>query len=184
MNHVASPMPLARDCEAIQIPAGTKVILRAGTPVTLMQSLGGNHTVVMGHGEMVLINGKDGDAIGLEAEATPESRPVPANPEEMEKLVWKELRTVFDPEIPVNVVDLGLVYSCRVLTLPSGKYAVDIVMTLTAPGCGMGNVLKADAEAKIFSVPGVEQANAEVVVDPPWNQGMMTDAARLQLGLM
>ena len=179
------PIILSRDCEAIQIPSGKKVMLPAGSQVTVTQSLGGTYTVVTGQGDMVRIANKDADAIGKEAEASQaEKLTVVEGPADLEKLVWDQLKTCFDPEIPVNIVDLGLVYHCQVTPLPEGGNKVDVKFTLTAQGCGMGGVLKADMQSKILSLSGVKGVDVEVVFDPPWDPSMMSDAAKVQLGFM
>ena len=176
---------LARDVEASVVPVGTKVTLLKGEQAYVTQSLGGSHTVIV-RGNMFRIEGKDADALGLEVTAAPSSGASAGErtPEQLEKEVWEALRTCYDPEIPVNVVDLGLIYDCRVAPMTSGggKQA-NIKMTLTAPGCGMGPVLAQDVQNKLLSIEGIEEANVELVWDPPWNQGMLTEAARLQLGL-
>lgn len=178
------PIILKRDCEGTEIPGGSKVQLRAGNSVMLMQGLGGSYTVMTDFGYMVRIDGKDADALGEKYVAAIAEEPArPEGPFEESK-VWEQLKTVYDPEIPVNIVDLGLVYQCQPTQLPDGKYRVDIKMTMTAPGCGMGNVLKEDVLAKVLNLPGVEEAEVEVVWDPPWDQSRMTDVARLQLGWM
>jgi len=176
---------LRRDCEAIMIPSGEPLMLPAGMKVRITQSLGGTYTVTTDHGYMVRIAAKDVDALGLEvteSEAAETSAPV--DPNELEKIIWEQMRTVYDPEIPVNVVDLGLVYSCKVMPLPEGGNKAEVTMTLTAPGCGMGGVLKMDAESKIRSLPGIKEVDVQVVVDPPWNPGMMSEAAKLELGML
>ncbi len=176
---------LTRDCEAIQIPSGSKMVLPAGTLVMITQSLGDTYTVTTDHGYMVRIAGKDADAMGLERSAAlAATAPVPQRPEDLEKTVWDQLRTCYDPEIPVNIVDLGLVYQCTVAPLESGGHRAEVKLTLTAPGCGMGGVLAADAQAKIEALPGVREALVEIVFEPPWNPGMMSEAARLELGMM
>jgi probable FeS assembly SUF system protein SufT len=177
---------LRRDCEAIQVPSGKKVLLPEGTQVRITQSLGGTYTVMTGNGYMVRIANKDADALGKEA-ATASQAEAPAaaaGPADIEQLVWEQLKTCYDPEIPVNIVDLGLVYHCQAMPLPEGGNKVEVKFTLTAPGCGMGVVLKTDMENKILSVPGVEDVEVEVVFDPPWNPGMMSEAAKLELGMM
>ena len=179
------PIILSRDCEAIQIPSGQKVMLPAGSQVTVTQSLGGTYTVVTGQGDMVRIANKDADAIGKEAEASQaEKLTVVEGPADLEKLVWDQLKTCFDPEIPVNIVDLGLVYHCQVTPLPEGGNKVDVKFTLTAQGCGMGGVLKADMQSKILSLSDVKDVDVEVVFDPPWEPSMMSDAAKIQLNMM
>jgi probable FeS assembly SUF system protein SufT len=179
------PIILSRDCEAIQIPSGQKISLSAGTQVRVTQSLGGSYTVTTDQGYLVRIANKDADAIGKEAEASQAERLTAAEGSaDLEKLVWDQLKTCFDPEIPVNIVDLGLVYHCQVTPLPEGDNKVDVKFTLTAPGCGMGQVLKADMESKILSLSGVKDVDVEVVFDPPWDPSKMSDAAKVQLGFM
>lgn len=178
------PVSLARECESFQIPTGNKILLPAGMKVKMTQALGGTYTVITEDGYMVRIEGKDADALGEKPlESSPKST-APVSEEELEKMVWAQLKTVFDPEIPVNVVDLGLIYLCRTTPLPGEGFKVEVKMTLTAPGCGMGGVLQADAYTKIMRLPGVKQLNVELVVDPPWNQDMMSEAAKLQLGML
>ena len=172
---------LARDCPATQIPSGQKTLLPKGTQVILTQSLGGSFTVMLEDGYMVQIAGEDGDALGkepLKAETKTEGK-------SLEELVWDQLRTCYDPEIPVNIVDLGLVYKCVVVPTPEeGKHRVHVQMTLTAPGCGMGASIASDARAKIESLAGIKDANVELVMEPAWDRSMMSDAAKLQLGMM
>lgn len=180
------PIRLSRDCEVAHIPGGTKGLLPKGTQVFITQSLGGTTTVLTGEGYLVSIAGKDADALGRKPEEAPKpDEGQTLDDSAVEKMVWTQLRKCYDPEIPHNIVDLGLVYECRISTLfPSGGRRVDIKMTLTAPGCGMGDWLKRDVEEKVSSVPGVEEANVEIVFDPPWNPGMMNEALRRDLNLM
>ena len=175
---------LSRDVAATMIPAGTPIVIPRGTEVTITQSLGGSYTV-MGPGVMARIAGKDADALGFESTAPAEktARPEHSGPVDIDK-VWEQLRNCYDPEIPVNIVDLGLVYDCQLAKTPEGGNRVEVKMTLTAPGCGMGGVIAQDAENRIRDVPGVDDVHVEIVWDPIWNQSMMSDAARLQLGLM
>ena len=170
-----------REIEAKEIPSGMPIRLPEGTPLTLTQSLGGSFTVVTPYGYMARVEGKDADAIGeevatLDAEA--------AAGKTVEELCWDQLKTCFDPEIPVNIVDLGLVYKCEASALPDGGSRVEVRFTLTAPGCGMGDVLREDIKGKLLAVPGVKEADVQVLFDPPWNMTMMSDAAKLQLGMM
>jgi len=174
---------LTRECEATLIPSGGKITLPSGSQAMITQSLGGAYTVVV-NGSMARIEGKDADAIGKEKTVSPVSTATPAKGPVDEKLVWDQMKTCFDPEIPVNIVDLGLVYSCQVTPLPEGGNKVEVKMTLTAPGCGMGASIAGDVENKIRGVPGVTEVRVELVWEPVWNQSMMTEAARLQLGLM
>jgi probable FeS assembly SUF system protein SufT len=183
MNEVSSA-ELARDCEAVQIPQGTTVTLPKGTPVDITQTLGGSFTV-HARGGLYRIAPKDADALGLE-EATDdaEQKAESATPADVdEKKVWETLRTCYDPEIPVNIVDLGLVYDLHIEKLPSGFNRVNVKMTLTAPGCGMGPTIARDAQEKIMYLDGVEEADVEVVWDPPWHQSMITAEGRRILGL-
>jgi probable FeS assembly SUF system protein SufT len=180
----------SRDCDGIEIPIGQPVIVKAGTSGTLTQSLGGTFTVLTDFGQQVRIAGKDADAIGKDAAdlapAPSGTAPPGGEAKPLREQVMDALRTCYDPEIPVNVVELGLVYRCEVHTLPpplSGN-SVEIVMTLTAPGCGMGDILKQDIERKVRAIPGVDDLHVHFVIDPPWDQSRMSEAARLQLGLL
>jgi|SRR5579872_5057292 len=188
--HENESVTLKRDCEASVIPVGTKVTLLAGEQAHITQSLGGSYTVIV-NGNMFRINGNDADALGFEvaAKAPFEAAAAaggPVNAAALEKEVWNQLRTCYDPEIPVNVVDLGLIYDCKVEPIAGAQdsYRVEVKMTLTAPGCGMGPTLQADVQNKLLSLEGVDDVNVELVWEPQWNQGMLTDAAKLQLGLM
>ena len=170
---------LSRDCEATQVPFGNVRVLPAGSHVRLMQSLGGSYTVATEDGSMLRVESRNADALGL----TPQpGAAAGAPPQFSEKLVWDTLMTVYDPEIPVNIVDLGLIYSCRI-TPAAGGQKIEIDMSMTAPGCGMGDVLKADIERRLAQLPEVNEVHAKIVFDPPWHPGLMTDAAKLQLGL-
>lgn len=179
------PITLTRDVEAAVVPVGEKVTLMKGERAYVTQSLGGSYTVVV-NGNMFRIDGRNADALGMEAAAAPEKRAAaPRNREELEKEVWAQLRNCYDPEIPVNIVDLGLIYDCTLKPLPGGaSYVADVKMTLTAPGCGMGPTLAQDVQNRLLSIEEIDEANVELVWDPPWNQGMMTEAAKLQLGLL
>jgi probable FeS assembly SUF system protein SufT len=177
---------LKRDCEAVLIPSGERTTLGAGTAVTLSQTLGGAYTVTTGH-YLARIDGKDSDALGL----TPPPQPVlPDEPQltpeglVREDLLWRQLKTCYDPEIPVNIVELGLIYDLHIAAHPDGGSRVDVKMTLTAPGCGMGAMIAEDVQRKMLGVPGVTEAQVELVWDPPWTQAMMSEAAKLELGLM
>ncbi|MEI8233527.1 MAG: putative Fe-S cluster assembly protein SufT [Verrucomicrobiota bacterium] len=173
---------LSRDCEAIQIPQGTTVTLPAGTRVAVTQSLGGSYTISTEAGYLYRITDANADAIGREAPPKPapatEAAPVD------EAAVWDQLKTCYDPEIPVNIVDLGLIYDCTVEPQENGKAKVSVKMTLTAPGCGMGPTIAAEARMRIESIPGVEEANVELVWDPPWDQSMISEAGKMKLGLI
>ncbi len=180
------PVTLARDVEATVVPVGMQVVLKKGEQAYITQSLGGSYTVVV-NSNMFRIDGKNADALGLQpspATSEPEKPPQPISAEELEKQVWDALRSCYDPEIPVNVADLGLIYDCKVTPLEnSTNYRAEIKMTLTAPGCGMGPMIAQDVQNKILMLEGIDEATVELVWDPPWNQSMMTEAARLQLGL-
>ena len=174
---------LLREVNVVNIPEGTPSTLPAGHVVTLYQSLGGNFTVTTEWGYMVRIAGNDADALGKEPPSLSQLASG-TDPETVEKNVWEVLKTIFDPEIPVNIVDLGLVYHCQVQPNAEGSNDVRIIMTLTAPGCGMGPVLQYDAEAAVKALPGVASVTVEVVFDPPWGRDMMSDVAKLQLGMI
>src|SRR3990167_3009290 len=173
---------LSRDCSALLVPSGARIMLHQQTEVTITQSLGNSYTVAV-YGNLARIDGKDADALGK----TP-TNPLDTLPENatIEDQVWMQLKSVYDPEIPVNIVDLGLVYKCEVM--PDVKdntgYIVNIEMTLTAPGCGMGPVIASDAKQRILSIPGIKNAEIEIVFDPPWDQSKMSDVAKLELGML
>lgn len=170
---------LTRDCDSIEIPSGVRKTLSHATSVRVMQSRGGSYSVTTDLGGMYRIDASDADALGLSPASNADARLVGPLTEQM---VNNQLKTVFDPEIPVNIVDLGLVYSRQITALEQGGNRLDIRMTMTAPGCGMGNVLKADVERKLLRLPDVREVHVEVVFDPPWHAGLMSEAARLQLG--
>jgi probable FeS assembly SUF system protein SufT len=172
---------LIRACEVIEIPSGNRGILNAGTPVRITQSLGTSYTVMTEYGQMYRIDARDADALGFSASAG--QQPQPTQEQNFsEQMVWGQLKTVYDPEIPVNIVDLGLIYSCLISPLEQGGKKIDIKMSMTAPGCGMGNVLKAEVESKLLRFAEVKEVHVEVVFDPPWHPGLMSEAAKLQLG--
>lgn len=164
------------------VPAGLPVTLRADKTGFITQALGGSFTVYV-EGNLFRIAGKDADALGQEAVAAPELPPN-ATDDDVKDLVWEQMRACYDPEIPINIVDLGLVYSCEITHEADGSRIAVIKMTLTAPGCGMGEVLVQDVKDKVEIVPTIKHADVELVFDPPWNQTMMSDAARLQTGMM
>lgn len=180
MRNVIS-VELKRDCEVVQIPSGNSITLPAGTPVDITQTLGGSYTI-HAQGGLFRVASRDADALGLEAPATTETTSEPSGPVD-EKLVWDTLKTCYDPEIPVNIVDLGLVYDLHIEPLPTGNSLVFVKMTLTAPGCGMGATIAGDAQQKLLYLPGVEEAVVEIVWDPPWHQSMITEQGRKILGL-
>jgi probable FeS assembly SUF system protein SufT len=176
------PISVSRDVEAIEVPAGYKGVLPQGKSVRIVQSLGGDYTVITDEGHMLRIAGKDADALGLTPTQAPSSsgNPDDFNPEQ----IWEQLRLVYDPEIPVNVVDLGLIYGVDVFREENGKHRIDIKMTMTAPGCGMSDILKTDAHNKVAMLASVSEVNVDVVFDPPWTPEKMSEAAKLKLGWM
>jgi len=181
-GHTNEPFSLARDVSAIIIPAGEHVKLREGTDGFITQALGGSFTVYV-EGNLFRISGTDADALGKEPVAPPRV-PDNASDEDIEAVIWEQLKTCYDPEIPVDIVNLGLIYRCDVTSLGNGQRSVSVDMTLTAPGCGMGDVLVQDAREKIAIIPTIADVTVDLVFDPPWHVGMMTDEARLQTGMM
>jgi probable FeS assembly SUF system protein SufT len=181
-RHEHEPVTLTRDVEAVMVPAGIPVTLRADKTGFITQALGGSFTVYI-EGNLFRIPGKDADALGKEAVIGPELPP-DATDEDVRQLVWDQMRSCYDPEIPINIVELGLVYTCEIRHEDDGGRIADIKMTLTAPGCGMGEVLVQDVKDKVEMVPTIKRADVELVFDPPWNQSMMSEAARLQTGMM
>ncbi len=174
------PVQFGRDCDAIIIPDGFPIVVPEQTEGIVMQVLGGNYTIRLDSGYLVRVAGHEADAIGKEPTAPPGVEW--ADGELDADGVLSVLRTCYDPEIPVNIVDLGLVYDCDVCDLADGGCRVDVTMTLTAPGCGMGQVLKDDVERRVVSLPGVKEAHIDLVFDPPWSIERMSEAARLELG--
>ena len=179
----SEPVTLKCDCEAIEIPSGNRTVIPAGSVVRIMQSLGTSYTVSTERGYMYRVDARDSEALGLSPLPGLQGQSDSQNQQAFsEKLVWDQLKTVYDPEIPVNIVDLGLVYSCDITPAQESGRRIAIKMAMTAPGCGMGNVLKADVEAKLSRLPDVKEVYVEVVFDPLWNPGRMSAAAKLQLG--
>jgi len=172
---------LNRDCKAIGIPSGNDVTLYEGTEVRITQALGGMFTVVTQQGVMASIQGKDADALGLEIPPEAAVQPNESDKETVEKLVWEKLKSCYDPEIPHNVVDLGLIYECDIAETEKETYSVKIKMTLTAPGCGMGEWMKRDAETKIRSISGIHDCHIDIVFDPPWSPEKMNPVLRREL---
>lgn len=167
------------------IPVGTLVTLQKGEQAQITQALGGSYTVVV-NGNMFRIDPQNADALGFAKTSAPtvSPSPQPVSQEHLEKQIWDQMRSCYDPEIPVNIVDLGLIYDCALSPLPNGAgHRVQVKMTLTAPGCGMGPMLQQDVQNRLLSLEGVDDVEVELVWDPPWNQAMMSEAARLQLGL-
>jgi probable FeS assembly SUF system protein SufT len=180
-THENEPFVVNREVAAVIVPAGVEVKLKPGQAGYITQALGGSFTVYI-EGNLFRIAGEHADAIGKEAAKAPELPPN-ATEEDVKKLAWDQMRSCFDPEIPINIVDLGLVYDCSVTANPDGTRTIDITMTLTAPGCGMGEVLVEDVKDKVQRIPTVSTARVELTFDPPWNQSMMSEAARLQTGM-
>jgi probable FeS assembly SUF system protein SufT len=181
-GHTNEPVSLTRDVSAVIIPSGEVVTLREGTTGFITQALGGSFTVYV-EGNLFRVAGADADALGKEP-VEPPAIPENATDKDIEDVIWRQLKTCYDPEIPINVVDLGLIYRCEVGKTPDGQRSVSVDMTLTAPGCGMGEILVQDAREKIAVIPTVADVRVELVFDPPWNQSMMSDEARLQTGMM
>lgn len=181
-GHMNEPFSLSRDVRAVIIPAGEEIRLREGTSGFITQALGGSFTIYV-EGNLFRIAGQDADALGKEPVAAP-GIPENASDADIEAVIWQQLKTCYDPEIPVDVVELGLIYRLEVKRLGNGERSVSIDMTLTAPGCGMGDILVQDAREKVAVVPTVADVEVQLVFDPPWNQSMMSDEARLQTGLM
>ncbi len=176
---------LSRDVNAIRIPDGIPLPLPQGTAVMIQQALGGAYTIITDTGHMARIAGADADALGK----TPERLPVnldhvDASADAIESAAWELMKTCFDPEIPVNIVELGLIYDCKVNATDANQFNIDITMTLTAPGCGMGPVLQYDVEMKLKQIPHINNVDVTLTFDPPWQQERMSEAARLQLGLL
>jgi probable FeS assembly SUF system protein SufT len=181
-SNSSEPIVLERDCAAVMVPQGEEVTLPAGQPGYITQALGGSFTVFV-DGNLFRVKGADADALGKER---PEALTLSehADDDEVEKLVWRQLRTCYDPEIPVNIVDLGLVYDCTLEKMENAQRRVKVQMTLTAPGCGMGDILVSDVRDKLESIPTIAEADVELTFDPPWNQAMMSDVAKLETGML
>jgi probable FeS assembly SUF system protein SufT len=181
-SQTSEPIRFERDCDAVMVPQGDRVTLPAGQVGYVTQALGGSFTLYV-DGNLFRVAGADADALGKEPPAALELAADAADAD-VEKLVWQQLRTCFDPEIPINIVELGLVYDCDLERLDDGRRKVNVRMTLTAPGCGMGEILVDDVRTKIEMIPTVAEADVDLVFDPPWNQTMMSEAARLETGMM
>ena len=179
MNKNDKRLRLLRDVEANMVPSGDKVTLTEGNLVQITQSLGGNHTVII-NGNMAQISAENEDALGIKTEIKNNHA---TNSDFSEQLVWDQLKTCYDPEIPVNIVELGLIYDLRIQDLESGEKNILIKMTLTAPGCGMGPVISDEVQRKVNALKNVKNVKVELVWEPQWNQGMMSEAAQLELGM-
>jgi probable FeS assembly SUF system protein SufT len=180
-THDNEPFVLSRDVKAVMVPAGIEIELKSGQSGFITQALGGSFTLYM-EGNLFRLAGSDADAIGKDVVKAPELPPN-ATEDDVLAAAWDQLRTCYDPEIPINVVDLGLIYECTVSTQSDGQRVIQARLTLTAPGCGMGDVLVQDIRQKLEIIPTVARADVELVFDPPWNQSMMSEAARLQTGM-
>ena len=181
-NDFSSPISLTRDCEAVLIPEGSSITLKAGVEVYLTQALGGSVTINV-NGNLARISPENVDALGMEPETLPADRASNKGDGSVDiDLVWEQLGTCYDPEIPISIVELGLIYRCEIVPGATGN-RVEIDMTLTAPGCGMGPFLVEDVRAKVVQVPNVIDVEVDLVFDPPWNPEMMSEAARLESGM-
>ena len=184
---VDEAITLERDCEAVLIPQGSSINLAKGSVVFVTQALGTSCTVNI-NGNLARIEGKDLDALGFEPVETKKETEIVGDGRVDEQLLWEQMNSCYDPEIPVSVVELGLIYDCKVEPLEVDEKLignrVNVEMTLTAPGCGMADVLVGDVKTKLESVPNVTEVIVEMVFDPPWNQTMMSEAARLQMGML
>lgn len=181
LTQTSQPCQFERDCPVVMIPSGEEVVMPEGTIAYITQSLGGSFTVFV-DGSLFRVSGADADAIGKPAVRPPEL-PENATEEDLEKLVWAQMRTCYDPEIPVNIVDLGLIYACSLERGPDGQHHVSVSMTLTAPGCGMGEILVEDVRSRIALIPTIGSVDVQLVFEPPWNYQMMSEAARLETGM-
>ena len=179
MNETKKSIRLLRDVEANMVPSGDKVTLAEGNLVQITQSLGGNHTIII-NGNMAQISSDNADALGIKVE---EDLHYSAGSSFSEQLVWDQLKTCYDPEIPVNIVELGLIYDLNIKNEEDGEKNITIMMTLTAPGCGMGPVIADEVERKVSALNSVKSVKVELVWEPQWNQGMMSEAAQLELGM-
>lgn len=180
-SHTSQPCTFERDCDVVMIPSGDEVSIPAGTVGYITQALGGSFTVFV-DGNLFRIAGMDADAIGKKP-VMPPTLPENATEDDIERLLWDQMKTVYDPEIPVNIVDLGLVYQCEMNQDSDGGRQVSVVMTLTAPGCGMGDILVDDVRSKLKLVPTISSVDVELTFDPPWNHSMMSEVARLETGM-
>jgi len=178
----SEPVALKRDVEVTLVPDGFQVTLHTDSLVYITQAMGGSFTIYF-EGNLYRVGGLDADALGKEP-IRPPDLPENASDEDFETLVWDQMKSVYDPEIPINIVDLGLIYDCRISALPDASRYVYVEMTLTAPGCGMGDILVQDVRERIGIIPTVGKVDVELVLDPPWNQTMMSEAAQLEAGLL
>jgi probable FeS assembly SUF system protein SufT len=182
MAHNHESFVIQREVDAVMVPSGLPIRLQPGLAGFISQALGGSFTLYI-EGNLYRLAGAEADAIGKEPVRAPELPPN-ATLDDVRELAWKQMKTCYDPEIPVNIVDLGLIYECDVAANGDGTWRVDVKMTLTAPGCGMGEVLVQDVKDKLEQISTVREANVELVFDPPWRREMMSPAAQLQTGMM
>ncbi|MGE4370088.1 MAG: putative Fe-S cluster assembly protein SufT [Burkholderiaceae bacterium] len=185
MSYTKNDVIVSRDCAAVSVPYGQPVTIEKGCEATITQQLGGSYTVMV-EGNLYRVEGADGDALGFESTRTEQAQPQgPVTEQYVTDMAWERLATCFDPEIPVDIVSLGLVYRCDVSPgSEEGKFRIDMDMTLTAPGCGMGTFIADEARTKLLSIHGVEDVAVNLVWDPPWSREMMSEPARLQMGLL
>jgi probable FeS assembly SUF system protein SufT len=182
MSHSHEPFVIQREVDAVMVPSGHAIKLQPGLAGFISQALGGSFTLYI-EGNLYRLAGGDADAIGKDPVEVPQLPPN-ATEDDVKALAWKQMTSCYDPEIPINIVDLGLIYDCSVEPNDDGTRSIDVKMTLTAPGCGMGEVLVADVKDKIEQIPTVREARVELVFDPPWTRDMMSPAAQLQTGMM
>src|SRR5690606_8899405 len=182
MSHSHESFVIQREVDAVMVPSGLPIRLQPGLAGFISQALGGSFTLYI-EGNLYRLSGADADAIGKEPVKPPELPP-DATEDDVRALAWKQMKTCYDPEIPINIVDLGLIYECDVSTNEDGTRSIDVKMTLTAPGCGMGDVLVEDVKHKLELIPTVREARVELVFDPPWRREMMSPAAQLQTGML
>ena len=182
MAHSHEPFVIQREVDAVMVPSGHAIKLQPGLAGFISQALGGSFTLYI-EGNLYRLAGSEADAIGKEPIEVPELPPN-ATEEDVKALAWKQMATCYDPEIPINIVDLGLIYDCMVAPNDDGTRSIEVKMTLTAPGCGMGDVLVGDVKDKLEQIPTVREAKVELVFDPPWTREMMSPAAQLQTGMM
>lgn len=184
MSYTRQDVIVSRDCPAVTVPYGSPVTIEKGCEATITQQLGGSYTVMV-EGNLYRVEGNDGDALGFEpSEAAMHMHDGPVTAQAVEDAAWSLLATCYDPEIPIDIVNLGLVYSCKVMPAANEQYRIEVQMTLTAPGCGMGTMIADEARNKLLSIHGVDEVKVDLVWDPPWSREMISEPARLQMGLL
>ncbi|ACD84524.1 putative Fe-S cluster assembly protein SufT [Candidatus Methylacidiphilum infernorum] len=184
MNTQGPQSTLTREVQAVLIPSGDKIQLEKDKPFQITQSMGGSYTLIYDNRILVRVDAKDSDALGINQEPSPLKEILSENEELTEEIIYNRLKEVYDPEIPVNIVDLGLIYDCQINKKEDGTYSVAVKMTLTAPGCGMGTILAQDAQSRILEIPSVSEAQVDLVWDPPWNPSMISEEGKMILGLV